>query len=44
VKFVLLRFRPTLAYDVAPWLGRYAALAFIVIWLTSAWAYFSGTL
>jgi hypothetical protein len=44
VKLALLRFRPALAYDVAPWLGRYVAVAFIVIWLTSAWAYFSGTL
>jgi hypothetical protein len=44
VKFALLRFRPALAYDVAPWLGRYVAVAFIVIWLTSAWAYFTGSL
>lgn len=44
VKFALLRFRPAVAYDVAPWLGRYVAVAFIVIWATSAWAYFSGTL
>jgi hypothetical protein len=44
VKFALLRFRPALAYDVAPWLGGYAAVAFVVIWLTSAWAYFTGTL
>ena len=44
VKFALLRFRPALAYDVAPWLGRYAVLAFLVIWATSAWAYFTGTL
>ena len=44
VKFALLRFRPALAYDVAPWLGRYAAVAFIVIWVTSAYAYFTGTL
>jgi Family of unknown function (DUF6529) len=44
VKLALLRFRPALAYDVAPWLGRYIAVAFIVIWITSAYAYFSGTL
>ena len=44
VKFALLRWKPAVAYDVAPWLGRYVAVAFIVIWLTSAWAYFSGTL
>jgi hypothetical protein len=44
VKFALLRWRPALAYDAAPWLGRYVALAFIVIWITSAYAYFSGTL
>lgn len=44
VKFALLRFRPRLAYDVAPWLGRYVAVAFLVIWATSAWAYFTGTI
>lgn len=44
VKFALLRWRPTLAYDAAPWLGRYVAVAFIVIWITSAYAYFNGTL
>jgi hypothetical protein len=44
VKFALLRWRPALAYDAAPWLGRYVAVAFIVIWITSAYAYFSGTL
>jgi Family of unknown function (DUF6529) len=44
VKFSLLRWRPALAYDAAPWLGRYVAVAFIVIWITSAYAYFSGTL
>jgi uncharacterized protein DUF6529 len=44
VKFSLLRWRPALAYDVAPWLGRYVAIAFIVIWITSAYAYFTGTL
>lgn len=44
VKFALLRWRPALAYDAAPWLGRYVAVAFIVIWITSAYAYFTGTL
>ena len=44
VKFALLRFRPAVAYDWAPRLGAYAALAFVVIWVTSAWAYFTGTL
>ncbi len=44
VKFALLRWRPALAFDVAPWLGRYVAVAFIVIWITSAYAFFSGTL
>ncbi len=44
VKFSLLRWRPALAYDAAPWLGRYVAVAFVVIWITSAYAYFSGTL
>lgn len=44
VKFSLLRWQPALAYDLAPWLGRYVAMAFIIIWITSAYAYFSGTL
>lgn len=44
VKFSLLRFRPAVAYDVAPWLGRYVAVAFVIIWATSAYAYFNGTL
>jgi hypothetical protein len=44
VKFSLLRWRPALAYDAAPWLGRYVVVAFIVIWITSAYAYFTGTL
>ena len=43
-KFALIRFRPAIAYDAAPWLGRYVAVAFIVIWLTSAYAYYTGTL
>lgn len=44
VKFALLRWKPALAYDAAPWLGRYAVVAFVVIWITSAYAYFAGTL
>ena len=44
VKFGLLRFRPALAYDVAPWLGGYVAIAFIVIRATSARAYFTNSL
>jgi hypothetical protein len=44
VKFALLRWKPVLAYDAAPWLGRYAVVAFVVIWITSAYAYFTGTL
>jgi hypothetical protein len=44
VKFALIRFRPKVAYDVAPWLGRTAALAFVVIFVTSGLAYFTGNL
>ena len=44
IKLGLLRFRPTLAYTLAPWLGWYIAIAFVVIWITSAYAYFTGTL
>ncbi len=44
VKFALIRFRPPLAYDLAPWLGGAAAAAFAVIWVTSGLAYFTGNL
>ena len=44
VKFTLIRFRPALAYDLAPNLGGIAAVAFIAIWLTSALFYFTGNL
>jgi hypothetical protein len=44
LKLVLIRFRPGLAYDVAPWLGRYAAVAFVGVWITSAVAYYTGNL
>ena len=44
IKLVLIRSWPTVAYRLAPWLGRYAALAFVVVWLTSAYAFFTGTL
>jgi hypothetical protein len=44
VKFALLRWRPSLAYDTAPWIGRIVATCFIAIWLTSGFAYFSGNL
>jgi predicted ferric reductase len=44
IKLALLRFRPQLGYRVAPWLGRYAVAAFIGIWITSAYAYFTNTL
>jgi hypothetical protein len=44
IKLALIRFRPRLAYDVAPWLGRYAALAFIVVWITSAYAFYTNSL
>lgn len=44
IKLALIRFGPRLAYDAVPWLGRYAAIAFVAIWFTSAWAYFTHTL
>jgi hypothetical protein len=44
VKLLLIRFRPNLAYDIAPWLGRYAAAAFVGVWITSAVAYYTGNL
>ena len=44
VKFALIRFRPSLAYDTAPWIGRIVAVCFVVIWITSGLAYFTGTL
>ncbi len=44
VKFGLIRFRPSLAYDTAPWIGRIVAICFVAIWITSAWAYFTGQL
>ena len=44
IKFALIRFRPSLAYDLAPNLGGIAAVAFIAIWVTSGLAYFTGNL
>jgi hypothetical protein len=44
IKLTLLRFRPQLGYRIAPWLGRYAVVAFIGIWITSGYAYFTNTL
>jgi hypothetical protein len=44
IKLGLLKWRPALAYDVAPWLGRYAAVAFAVIWATSVLAYYTDIL
>jgi hypothetical protein len=44
IKLALIRFRPHLAYDVAPWLGSYAAFAFVVVWISSAVAYVLGDL
>jgi hypothetical protein len=36
VKLALLKWRPALAYRAAPWLGVYAALAFILVAVLSA--------
>jgi hypothetical protein len=44
IKLALIRFRPHLAYDAAPWLGTYAAFAFVVVWISSAVAYVTGNL
>lgn len=44
VKLALLKWRPRLAYDAAPWLGSYAAIAFVIVAVTSAVAYFTGNL
>jgi hypothetical protein len=44
VKFGLIRFRPSVAYDTAPWIGRIVAVCFVAIWITSAYAYFNHEL
>jgi hypothetical protein len=44
LKFALIRFRPHLAYDAAPWIGRVVAVCFVVIWISSGLAYFTGNL
>ena len=44
IKFALIRWRPSLAYDAAPWMGRVVALCFVAIWITSGLAYFTGNL
>ena len=42
IKFALIRFKPYLAYDTAPWIGRVVAVCFVLIWLTSGYAYLTG--
>lgn len=44
VKLGLLKWKPTVAYDWAPWLGLYAAFAFVVVWITSVLAYYTDVL
>lgn len=44
IKLGLLKWRPALAYDAAPWLGRYAAFAFVVVWITSVLSYYTDIL
>jgi hypothetical protein len=44
LKFALIRWRPSLAYDTAPWIGRIVAVCFVAIWITSGFAYFTGNL
>jgi len=44
IKFALIRWRPSLAYDTAPWIGRVVAVCFVVIWITSGFAFFTNQL
>jgi hypothetical protein len=44
IKFSLIWFRPALAYDWAPWLGRYVVVAFLIVWVSSGLAYYTGNL
>lgn len=44
IKLALLKWRPSLAYDAAPWLGSYAAIAFVIVALSSAAAYYTGNI
>ncbi len=44
IKFALIRWRPSLAYDTAPWIGRIVAVCFVAIWVTSGFAYLTGNL
>ena len=44
IKFALIRWRPSVAYDVAPWIGRVAAVCFVIIWITSGLAFFTNSL
>jgi hypothetical protein len=44
IKFALIRWRPYLAYDTAPWIGRVVAVCFVAIWITSGYAFFTNSL
>jgi hypothetical protein len=44
IKFALIRWKPYLAYDTAPWIGRVVAVCFVAIWLTSGYAFFTNQL
>ena len=44
IKLGLLKWRPTLGYDAAPWLGRYAAFDFVVVWISSVLTYYTDVL
>lgn len=39
IKLALIRWRPSLAYDTAPWIGRIVAICFVAIWITSGLYY-----
>lgn len=44
IKFALIRWKPSLAYDTAPWIGRVVAICFVAIWISSGYAYLTGNL
>lgn len=44
IKFALIRWKPYLGYDTAPWIGRVVAVCFVAIWLTSGYAFFTNSL
>jgi hypothetical protein len=43
-KFGLIWFKPTVAYNWAPWLGRDVAVAVVIVRISSGLAYYTGNL